>query len=81
VKLLQWSSVDTYYTVNQYPLLAAVVILNIPYIEDKQRISNDLDTLTHQFFSIVEQEIGTNSTLRDIAKKVGLSRPWIFRSK
>ena len=70
VKMLEWSSVGAHHTVNQYALPAAIIILNGPQIEDETWVSDNLDALTHQFFSIVDQEIETNSALKAMAAKV-----------
>ena len=72
VKLLEWSLVGAHNTVNQYALPALIIVLNGPTIENEAWISDDHDVATRDFFTAIEKEISENTTLREMAKKVGL---------
>jgi len=70
--LLRWGTVGAQHAINQYALPAAIIVLNAPPEENTEWVSDDLDFLTEQFFSVIESAFRDNAYINDLARKVGV---------
>lgn len=70
VNLLDWAKIGAQHAINQYALPAAIVVLNGPPQESEFWISDDVETLTREFFKIIGDSIDKNAFIRSLASQV-----------
>ncbi|KAF3808980.1 hypothetical protein GCG54_00011172 [Colletotrichum gloeosporioides] len=73
LKLLDWSMIGAQSTINQQSLPALIIVLNGPFIQNKNWLSGDEDAVTSSFFSAIDPEITENARVRKLAALHGSS--------